>query len=445
MSDPIWDAAQAARSAAIELSQTSETERNTALESIKKTLRANSDKLLEANKRDLADAEKGLSRGELTSALVKRLELNSDKLDNEILFGVKSVVEQADPLGKTLSSTELDEKLTLFKISVPIGVIGVIFESRPDALVQIASLCLKSGNAVLLKGGSEALQTNRVISDLMLEATQGLPGIPEGWMYLLEAREDVRTILALDHLIDLIIPRGSNELVQYIMENTKIPVMGHADGICHVYVDAAADLEMAKRICLDSKTQYPSVCNAAETFLIHQEIVRTFLPEMIELLITAGVEVRGDLPTRKLSCCKVVPVTEEDWGTEYLDMVVSVKVVKNQKEAIDHIDRYGSHHTDAIVTEDGEAALQFLNTVDSASVLHNVSTRLADGFRYGLGAEVGISTNRIHSRGPVGLEGLVIYKYILEGKGQIVSEYLGGNARIFLHRKLKKEWKRDEG
>ena len=316
----------------------------------------------------------------------------------------------------------------------------MVFESRPDALVQIATLCLKSGNAALLKGGSEALQTNRALAEVMLEATRGLPGIPEGWMHLLEAREEVRAILDLHHLVDLIIPRGSNELVQHIMANTKIPVMGHADGICHVVVDAAADLEMAHRICLDAKTQYPSVCNAAETFLVHREIARAFLPEMVRLLVAAGVEVRGDEATRQLSGEGVALATEADWGTEYLDLVVSVKVVEDLKEAIDHINRYSSHHTDAIVTEDRQAASQFLQAVDSASVLHNASTRFADGFRYGLGAEVGISTNRIHSRGPVGLEGLVIYKYVVEGKGQVVGEYLGKNARTFTHRRLKKEW-----
>jgi glutamate-5-semialdehyde dehydrogenase len=301
---------------------------------------------------------------------------------------------------------------------VPIGVIGIIFESRPDALVQIATLCLKSGNAVMLKGGSEAFYSNRALGEVIVEATRGLPGIPEGWLSAMEAREDVRAILDLHHLIDLVIPRGGNELVQYIMENTKIPVMGHADGLCHVYVDAAADLEKAERICLDAKTQYADggVCNAVETLLVHREIAKAFVPEMVRIFHQVGVEVRGDEATVSLCRDGVIAATEEDWETEYLDLIVSIRVVDDLEDAIAHINRYSSHHTDSIVTENQAAANRFLQAIDSASVLHNASTRFADGFNYGLGAEVGISTNRLHSRGPVGLEGLAIFMVIIAEK-----------------------------
>lgn len=442
MSGDIQAAASAARQAALALAQASEEERNNAIEAIAKALEANAREIVEANVRDMEAAEKLQAEGKLSQALVKRLKMDAQKLNTEVIVGVWSVVDQEDPLGKTLAATELDEGLNLYRVSVPIGVIGVIFEARPDALVQIATLCLKSGNAVMLKGGSEALQTNRVLAEIIQEATGGLPGIPEGWLYLLEEREEVRAILNLHHLIDLIIPRGGNDLVQYIMANTKIPVMGHADGICHVYVDAAADLEKAKKITLDAKTQYSGggVCNAVETLLVHREIARAFVPEMVKIFREAGVEVRGDEATVSLCRDGIIPATEEDWETEYLDLVISIRVIEDLEDAIEHINRYSSHHTDAIVTEDRPSASRFLQGVDSASVLHNASTRFADGFRYGLGAEVGVSTNRLHSRGPVGLEGLVIYKYIIEGTGHIAGDYIGGEARTFIHRRLKESW-----
>ncbi|MCZ6633831.1 MAG: glutamate-5-semialdehyde dehydrogenase, partial [bacterium] len=296
MSEVIQAAARTAREAALALGQASEEERNGALEAIAHALEANEQKIVEANARDLEAAEKLQAEGKISQALVKRLILDAQKLKTEVIVGVWSVADQEEPLGKTLAATELDEGLNLYRVSVPIGVLGIIFESRPDALVQIATLCLKSGNAVMLKGGSEAFHTNRALGEVIVGATRGLPGIPEGWLHVLEAREDVLAILNLHHLIDLIIPRGGNELVQYIMENTKIPVMGHADGLCHVYVDAAADLEKAERISLDAKTQYPGggVCNAVETLLVHQEIAKAFVSEMVRIFHRAGVEVRGD-------------------------------------------------------------------------------------------------------------------------------------------------------
>ena len=441
MSDEIRSRAEGARSAALQLNNVSGEDRNAALEAIARGLEANAGAILEANRRDLEAAEVLLAEGRLTGALVDRLKVDEVKLRGEVIRGVRSVQAQDDPIGRTLAATEMDHGLKLYKVSVPIGVLGIVFESRPDALVQIAALCLKSGNAVLLKGGSEAFHTNRALANVLIASTRGLPGIPDGWMHLMEAREDVQAILDLHHLIDLIIPRGGNELVQHIMRNTRIPVMGHADGICHVYVHAAADLEKAKRICLDAKTQYPSGCNAVETLLVDSDIASEFLPEMVRLYQKNGVEVRGDEPTRSLAGGgALAAAAEEDWGTEYLDMVISVKVVDGVQEAVDHINRYSSNHTDAIITEDREAASRFLREVDSASTLHNASTRFADGFRYGLGAEVGISTNRLHSRGPVGLEGLVIYKYIIEGNGQIAGDYLGEDAKAFTHRPLAETW-----
>ena len=434
MADDIRAAARQARQAALALSQTGETDRDNALEAIARAIEADENKILDANARDL-EAAHGLA-----PALAKRLKVDAAKLRGEIIPGVRSVKSQEDPIGKTQAATELDEGLILYRVTVPIGVIGVIFESRPDALVQIASLCLKSGNAVMLKGGSEALHTNRALSEVMQAATAGLPGIPDGWMHLLEAREDVAAILDLHDLIDLIIPRGGNDLVQYIMNHTKIPVMGHADGICHVYVDRAADMDRAWRIAFDAKVQYPAVCNATETLLVHKDIANAFLPEMVKRYCEAGVEIRGDAQTRALGGDAVAPATEADWGAEYLDLILSVRVVEDMEAAIAHINRYGSHHTGAIVTEDAKAASRFLQAVDSASVMHNASTRFADGFRYGLGAEVGISTNRLHSRGPVGLDGLVIYKYIVAGSGQIVGDYSGAAGRTFTHRKLDRAW-----
>ncbi|MDE3259384.1 MAG: glutamate-5-semialdehyde dehydrogenase [Gemmatimonadota bacterium] len=440
MSDEIRSRAEGARAAALQLSNASEKERNAALEAIAKGLEANAFAILEANRRDLEAADVLLAEGRLTGALVGRLKVDDVKLRNEIIRGVHSVKAQADPIGRTLAATEMDHGLNVYKVSVPIGVLGIVFESRPDALVQIATLCLKSGNAVLLKGGSEAFHTNRALANVLIASTRGLPGIPDGWMHLMEAREEVQAMLDLHDLIDLIIPRGGNELVQHIMQNTRIPVMGHADGICHVYVHAAADVEKAKRICLDAKTQHPSGCNAVETLLVDRDIAGEFLPDMVGIYRRNGVEVRGDESTSSLAGGEVAAASEDDWATEYLDMVISVKVVNGIHEAVDHINRYSSNHTDAIVTEDRAVASRFLREVDSASTLHNASTRFADGFRYGLGAEVGISTNRLHSRGPVGLEGLVIYKYIIEGNGQIAGDYLGQDAKAFTHLPLAETW-----
>ena len=407
--------------------------KNQALADIAHALNTNREAIVRANKDDLEKAEKD----SLSAPLLKRLKFDKDKIDDAI-EGINSLITLADPVGVTLSALELDSNLELYRVSCPVGVIGIVFESRPDALVQISSLCLKSGNAVLMKGGSEAANTNRILANIINEASIQA-GIPSGWLTLLEARSDVTEMLALDDSIDLIIPRGSNEFVQHIMKNTNIPVLGHADGICHVYIDSAADIDMATRIAVDSKTQYVAVCNAAETLLVHKHIASTVLPILREALEERNVEIRGCTNTRQI--IDVKPATETDWHTEYLDLIVSIKVVNSLDEAIDHINRYGSGHTDVIVTDDRSRAMRFMDYVDSADVFLNCSSRFSDGFRYGLGAEVGISTSKIHARGPVGLEGLVIYKWRILGNGQIVSDYAGPNAKSFTHRQLNSDFK----
>jgi glutamate-5-semialdehyde dehydrogenase len=422
--------AQSAKKAAILLSAVSSEQKNNALGAIARALRQNSAQIIKANQQDLEKAK----AENLAAPLLKRLKFDSAKID-EVCGGIESLIKLEEPVGRTLSAVELDKGLELYKVSCPIGVVGVIFESRPDALVQISTLCLKSGNAVLLKGGKEAANTNQILFEIINNSAVSC-GMPAGWLGLLQTREEVKGILKLDEYIDLIIPRGSNEFVKYIMNNTNIAVLGHSDGICHVYVDSKADVDMAVKITLDSKTQYCAVCNAAETLLVHKEIAGKFLPVVKTALEAKNVELRGCEKTRKI--IDVKPADEADWKTEYLDLILSIKVVDSLDEAIEHINSYGSHHTDTIVTADKAAGEKFLNLVDSADVFLNASTRFADGFRFGLGAEVGISTNKIHARGPVGLEGLLIYKWKLLGSGQIVADYSGANAKKFTHKKLEK-------
>ena len=404
----ISETAAAAKAASIRLAAVGTEQKNAVLAEIAAALGASAEQIIAANKADLAAAEEN----KLTAPLLKRLKFDEGKLA-VVCVGIESLIKLPDPAGQTISVTELDTGLELYKVSCPIGVTGVVFESRPDALVQISTLCLKSGNAVLLKGGSEAANTNRILAEVIAQATEKA-GMPQGWIQLLETRQDVAEMLAQDEHIDLIIPRGSNEFVRYIMDNTNIPVLGHADGICHVYIDGDADMDMAVNIAVDSKCQYVAVCNAAETLLVDSRIARDFLPKVKAALDEREVELRGCEKTAAI--IDVKPATEEDWSTEYLDYTLSIKVVAGLDEAIDHINRYGSGHTDAIVTQKKAAAERFMSLVDSGNVFHNCSTRFSDGFRYGLGAEVGISTNKIHARGPVGLEGLVIYKYKLREK-----------------------------
>jgi len=423
----IKELAHIANKASVSLASLSGEVKNNALKNIADALQFHKGEIFQANSIDIRNGE---DEG-LLSPVLKRLKFDDKKLD-EVISGIQSLISLEEPVGKELMVTELDKDLILHKVTCPIGVIGVIFESRPDALVQISCLCLKSGNACLLKGGSEALETNRVLARIIYEASISA-GITEGWMHLLETRQDVKEMLDCDDSIDLLIPRGSNEFVKYIMNNTKIPVMGHADGICHCYVDQFADLELASKVVLDSKTQYVAVCNATETLLVHEKIAEEFLPIIFAALDTKQVQMYGCEKTQNI--INVSPANDESFKTEYLDYQISIKVVTDIDEAINHINKYGSGHTDAILTQDSKRAELFMVLVDSGNVFWNCSTRFSDGFRYGFGAEVGISTSKIHARGPVGLEGLLIYKYKLYGKGQIVADYSEGRSR-FTHRDL---------
>ncbi|MBP3892730.1 MAG: glutamate-5-semialdehyde dehydrogenase [Atopobiaceae bacterium] len=394
--------------------------RNDALARIKEALASHADDIFAANAADLEAAE----RDGVAPAVIKRLRFDEHKLA-DVCAGIDGLIGLPDPVGRTLLKRELDEGLVLERISCPIGVIGVIFEARPDALVQISTLCLKSGNCAILKGGSETMRTNKAIFDVIYAAAIEA-GLPEACLFQAEAREEISELLGCYGLVDLLIPRGSNAFVRYIMDNTKIPVMGHADGICHIYVDKDANVDLAVRVCVDAKIQYTAACNAVETLLVDRAIAPVFIPAAAKALSAEGVEVRGDAEVCALADVK--PATDEDWDTEYLALIVSVKLVDGVDEAIEHINRHGSHHTDAIMTDNAETAERFMRLVDSAGVYQNCSTRFADGFRYGFGAEVGISTSKLHARGPVGLDGLVTYKYKLYGSGQIVGDYATGKS-----------------
>lgn len=420
-----------ARETSIKLSSLTE-EKDMMLKKIADAINKKRKLIIQENKKDLETSK----QNNLEQSLLKRLKVDDDKID-EIIEYIEAVKDLTDPNGKEISETELDKGLILSKVSCSIGVIGVIFESRPDALVQISCLCLKSGNSVILKGGSEAKHTNKILFEIIKEQTKEI----EGWVQLIETREDVKEILDMDEHIDLLIPRGSNKFVKYIMDNTKIPVLGHSDGICHVYVDENADIDKAVKVCVDSKCQYPAVCNAMETLLVNEKIAEKLFSRLTQKYLDRTVGLRLDEESFKivkgLGFENIKKASEKDWKTEYNDLILSIKIVKDTNEAIEHINAYGSGHTDAIITEHKKDAEKFMNLVDSSSVMHNCSTRFADGFRYGFGAEVGISTNKIHARGPVGLEGLMIYKFKLRGNGDIVKDYCGKDAKKFTHKKLK--------
>ncbi len=423
--------ARQVKEASIQLAGAGAELKNDALARIADALLARKDEIIKANEADLRRSE----QENLAAPLLKRLKFDEAKLQDAI-DGIHSLIRLENPVGKTMLATELDEGLELYRVTCPIGVIGVIFESRPDALVQISTICLKSGNSVLLKGGSEARETNRMLAEVIRQATLEA-GLPANWLALLETREDVSAMLKMDRYIDLIIPRGSNEFVQYIMNNSKIPVMGHADGICHAYVDDEADVAMAVRLVTDSKTQYVSVCNALETLLVHERVAPNFLPRLKAELDKKQVELVGCPKT-----CSIIPVaaaSEEDWKTEYLDYKLAIRLVAGLEDAVRHINTYGSGHTDSIITKNREKAARFMEYVDSGNVMWNCSTRFSDGFRYGFGAEVGISTSKIHARGPVGLEGMIIYKYKVIGNGHIVEEY-ANRSRRFTHKKINKDF-----
>ncbi|MGA7932590.1 MAG: glutamate-5-semialdehyde dehydrogenase [Kovacikia sp.] len=402
--------------------------KNTALEMIAQALEASTAEILAAN---AADCEAAKTEG-ISASLYARLKLDETKLRGAIA-GVRDVARLPDPIGEVQIHRELDQGLILKRITCPLGVLGVIFEARPDAVMQIASLAIKSGNGVILKGGQEAI---RSCEALVKAIRQGLvqAGIDSSIVQLLTTRQETLELLKLDHYVDLIIPRGSNAFVRFVQDNTRIPVLGHAEGICHLFVDKAADVQKAVAIALDAKTQYPAACNAIETLLVHQAISSEFLLEAVVPLQMKNVELRGDQRTREI--LNIPAATETDWATEYSDLILAIKIVESLEDAIAHINTYGSRHTEAIVTEDPEAARTFLAQIDAAGVYHNCSTRFADGFRYGFGAEVGISTQTLSPRGPVGLEGLVTYKYQLVGDGHIAATYVGVDAKSFSHRDL---------
>lgn len=418
----IKEEAKAVKLASPKMAGTSEEARNKALLEVVKQLKARRQEIFEANAMDLKQAE----IDKVAAPIIKRLKFDETKL-RDVIAGIEDLVKLEDPLFKQDMHRQLDEGLTLYRETCPIGVIGVIFEARPDALIQISSLCIKSGNCVILKGGSETMNSNRVLFNIIYEAVIK-SGMPENCMLQLEARSEITDLLTCNEYVDLLIPRGSNAFVQYIMNNTKIPVMGHADGICHIYVDKEADFKKAIPIIIDAKTQYVSACNSVETLLIHKDIVDEFVPKLYEALKENNVELRGTEEIVKLTGCN--QGTEEDNRKEYLDYIVSAKVVNSLDEAIEHINYFGSHHTDCIITENSETANEFMRYVDSAGVYQNCSTRFADGYRYGFGAEVGISTSKIHARGPVGLEGLVSYKYKLFGNGNVVDDYAKGKKQF---------------
>jgi glutamate-5-semialdehyde dehydrogenase len=427
--------ARSAREASRKLALLSGEIRKATLLAIADALEENGACILAANAKDCAAAEKPLSTGEMTPALFSRLRIKEGGIA-EMAARVREVANLPDPLGKRLAATALDEGLILHKESCPLGVIAVVFESRPDVVPQIASLALKSGNAVLLKGGAEAANSNESIVAVWREALRRFPDVPQESIHLLQSRSDVMELLRLDGEVDLLIPRGSKEFVAFLEHNSRIPVLGHGEGICHVFVDRAADVNKAIAITLDSKVQYPAACNSVETLLVHRDIAAAFLPFVAAELKEANVEVRAcpEILTL-LPEAKLVPAIEKDWSTEYSGLILSVKIVDTVDQGLEHIHRYGSKHTECIVTEDRAVAERFLREVDAAGVFHNASTRFADGYRYGLGAEVGISNGKLHARGPMGIEGLTTYKYKLRGNGHIVAEYSSG-VRHFKHKSL---------
>jgi len=417
LEDNFSELALNAKKASKQIAVLSSEVKNLALLNIAKNIEANKAKIFEANKADSDSAKVLVEKGEITQSTFNRLKLDENKM-RDMIQGVNDIARLEDPVGKVLLKRELDEGLVLTKISCPIGVLGIIFEARPDVISQVSALAIKSSNAVILKGGKESVNTNKAIMAVIKEALDNTENFPKNVLNQVFTRDDVAEMLKQDKYIDLIIPRGGNKLVKFIKENTKIPVLGHADGICHIYIDEFADIEKAKKIVIDAKTQYPSACNSVETVLVSSKIDDS---EFRSALESAGIE---------------IILTPESWHKEYGENKLSYKRVDSIEEAIEHINNFSSGHTESIVTENYEHAKLFMNSVDSAGVYHNVSTRFADGFRYGFGAEVGISTNKTHARGPVGLEGLTIYKYTIEGNGQIVKDYAEG-LKSFHHKDIK--------
>lgn len=419
-----------AKLAALKMAALSTEVKNSALKAMVEAIESNRDAILAANAEDVNE-----SKDAIAPELLKRLKLNEDEVQ-DMINSILDVAKINDPVGETMSAMELDDGLTLYQVRCPIGLIGVIFEARPEVVPQIMSLCLKSGNAIAFKGGSEAKRSNRVLFDILRSAAESA-GVPRDAFVLMETREDISEILKLDEYIDLLIPRGSYGFVRYIQSNTNIPVLGHSAGICHIYVDSEADLLKAFDVALDSKIQYPAACNAAEKILVHEDIARYFLPRMADKFAENGVEMRVEDGLGKyLIGFDFKTATEEDWTAEYDDLIIAIRTVKDMDEAIEFINSHGSHHTEAIITENKDRQMEFVRRIDSADVFINASTRFADGFRFGKGAEVGISTHKIHARGPMGMEGLMIYKYVLVGNGHVVKDYAGKNAKPYKHLKI---------
>ena len=425
----VREQARAARTAARRLAMLSNDERNSVLLGVVKRTEQNAVRIIAANAEDCRVAEELVRNGKLSQAAFARLRV-TEKTIREMISRLEEVARLEDPIGKRLATTELDDGLILYKESCPLGVVAVVFESRPDVVPQVSALAIKSGNAVLLKGGAEAARTNEFLVELWHETLRELR-VPEAAVTLLQSRADVMELLQLKREVDLIVPRGGREFVEYISAQSRVPVLGHGEGICHVYVDRAADLAKAEAIVLDAKTQYPAACNSAETLLVHADAARKFLPNVAAKLKEAGVELRGDERAREiLSGIDVLPATEADWRAEYADLILAIRVVDSLDAALEHIAEFGSLHTESIVTEDASLAERFLNEVDAAGVYHNASTRFADGYRYGFGSEVGISNSKLHARGPMGMEGLTTYKYKLVGDGHIVATYARGERAL---------------
>lgn len=462
---PLFETLMAAKKSASLISSLSPAQRQEVIERMAAFIERREDEILSANKHDMSRAQKLLDSGEITKSMLDRLKLDSSKLKG-IVEGVRQVASLPDPVGAISLARELDDGLKLYRVTSPIGVIAVIFESRPDVLPQIASLAVRSGNVAVLKGGKEARFTLTVLFECLQQAL-GDKGLPSQSLVLLHNREDIEAILKADGLVDLVIPRGSNQLVRYIQDNTRIPVLGHAEGLCSMYVHSDADLEMAVKLAIDGKTQYPAACNTIETLLVHATVAGAYLPRVAKELFDRNVELRADgrafeiisnsgvvppaasdgasassadvaaaEPSNVSKSASLIRARNEDWSTEFSDLVLAIKVVDSLDEAVDHINHFGSNHTDCIVSADVATYEAFFKVVNSAGVYWNASTRFADGFRYGFGAEVGISTNKMHPRGPVGLEGLVSYKYKLVGKGHVVKDYSGENARKYKHRDI---------
>lgn len=425
-------AASAAKDAGRILASLSSVAKNDLLNAVAVALETSTGLLYEANKRDVENARALVETGTLKQSALSRLTLNENKIA-EMVNSVRTVARLKDPVGEVLLNRELDDALELRKITCPFGVILAIVEARPDAMVQLAALALKSGNALMIKSGAEVSQTAAVLTELIHQVFERSRQIPRSALTNVCIRDAAHALLQLPQYIDLVVPRGGPELIRYVTENTRIPVLSHADGVCHIYVHEAANPDMAVALILDSKTQAPSTCNAVETILVDRQIAAAFLPRLGHALGSKQVTIRGCAATRGICGHDVELVNDTEWHTEYSSLTISIRVVDGCDDAIGHINRFGSHHTDCIVTEDGLAADRFMREVDSAGVFHNVSTRFSDGYRYGLGAEVGISTGKLHARGPVGLEGLVTYKYLLVGRGQCVNEYVGPSARQFKH------------